>query len=106
MEVTTQAQNDAQATDTSEGVEIYRNAVVNVLPVGEDPENGPFTLATVVNEIPDEKGLILVSDLDGLEYGIPVERLQVYPPFELLVLVNRHHLVQDVMAGLIDPVRG
>ncbi len=87
------------------GVEIHRFATVNVLPIGPEPENGPFVLATVIRDVAPDDGEILVRDINGEEYEVSIERLRVYPPQELLKVLNRYLTIGSIINdGIVDPL--
>jgi len=81
--------------------EIHQHAIVNILPVDGTPDS--FILGYILEAEPSEDGNILVCDINKQELEVPIERIQVYPLHEVLIMMNRYNMMVDVMAGRVDP---
>lgn len=98
-----QNDNATQNSQEAETFDIHQNAIVNVLPAGDNPEDGPTILAYVINSEAGEDGTILVRDINGAEAEIPLERIQVFAPHDILIVINRYNAMHDVVSGFVDP---
>ena len=96
--VTTDNNETAEDTNT---IEINQHSIVNILEADSTEEVGTFGYIIDPELSPD--GKILVCDINKEQYEVSIERIQVYPPHEVMIIMNRYKIMMDVMSGVVDP---
>lgn len=103
MKIVSDNENQLVINSNDQTFEIYKNAIINILATGDNPDPNMSILGFILDEELNEDGLLHVLDLDKNESWIPLNRIEMYPPYELLVLLNRHQMIQGVIQGHLDP---
>lgn len=93
--------NQSQESETT--LAVQPGAIVEVAPI--DGQEGDRLFAAVV-EVDESTGSVLLEDLLGTQFSVTVDRVSVYTTKDVLRIINRYFLFEDIVAGVADADAG